>query len=244
MPYSQPHASQFKTKMSHYPTGCFNSCVLPIGVSCGTPFSSAPYGTYIFLRADVAGKSGFGNATGLVDFTDNERPVLGNPYSLTLPGVTIGQATASTVTPSSVSTFTPGSHHIRAFYSGDSSFLPSDSKPVAFTITKAQTQTALQASSLAAIEGASVTLTATASTTSYGNPPTGKIAFFSGAKLLGPPVPVTGSVDPVAGTAVATAALTTTRLPVGQDSVTAKYIGDENYTGSISTPVGITVSAK
>jgi hypothetical protein len=212
-------------------------------VSCGTPFSSAPYGTYVFLRANVAGKSGFGIATGRIDFTDNDRPVPGNPYSLTPPGVTIGQATASTLTINSAATFSPGQHRIRASYSGDSSFLPSDSQPVTFTITKAQTLTTLQASSQTAVEGASVTLTATVSTSSYGNPPTGKITFFAGSNLLAPPVAVTGSVDPTTGTAVATGVLTTTGLPVGHDSVTAKYIGDRNYTGSISAPVVITITA-
>jgi hypothetical protein len=69
-------------------------------------------------------------------------------------------------------------------------------------------------------------------------------AFFRGSKLLAPPVPVTGSVDPATGTAVATASQTISGLPVGQDSITAKYLGDENYTGSVSAPVVITVTAQ
>jgi hypothetical protein len=218
---------------------------IPVGGAAGTPFSSAPYGTYIFLRAEVAGKSGFGNATGTINFTDvDEQPIPGDPYSLNIAGAVTyyRPGVATTITPNGITTFAPGPHRIRAFYSGDSSFLPSAYTPVSFTITEAPTQTALQASSAASVEGASVTLTATVSTSSYGNPPTGKIAFFAGTKLLAPPVAVTGGVDPVAGTAVATAVLTTTRLPVGQDSVTAKYIGDENYTGSISTPFAITVT--
>jgi Bacterial Ig-like domain (group 3) len=207
---------------------------IPFGVSYGTPFSSAPYGTFIFVRADVAGKSGFGVATGLINFTDDARPLMGDPYSLNSQG--------NTANPNGIATFTLGVHQIGASYSGDSSFLPSDSQPVTFTITKAQTQTALLSNSATVAEKASVTLRATVSTTSNGNPPTGKIAFFAGSKLLAPPVPVTGSVDPSAGTAVGTAVLTTTRLPVGQDNVTAKYIGDENYVGSISAPVEITVT--
>jgi subtilase family serine protease len=214
------------------------------GAAAGTPFSSAPYGTYVFLRANVAGKSGFGNATGLVQFTDGERLIPGDPYGLNTGGsVSYYQpATAAAITPNGLATFEPGAHHIRASYGGDSSFHPSSSQPVVFTITKAPTQTALLAGSATTVEGAGVTLTATVSTSSYGNPPAGKIAFFSGAKLLGSPVSVTGGFDPVAGTAVATAALTTTRLAAGQDNVTAKYIGDENYAGSTSAPVEITVT--
>ncbi len=212
------------------------------GVSAGTPFSTASYGTYVFLRADVEGKSGFGNATGLVTFTDNGQSVPGDPYPLSVPGVSIGQATASTITPNGITTFEPGVHRIRAHYSGDSSFFPSESQPVTFTITEAPTQTALQASTVAATTQTAVTLTATVSTSSFGNPPAGKIAFFAGAKRLAPPVAVAGSVDPVTGTAVATASLTISGLPVGQDSITAKYLGDENYEASASAPVVITVT--
>jgi hypothetical protein len=210
----------------------------PSPVNCLTviPFSTATYGTPVFVRADVAGKSGFGNATGIVNFIDGEKPIPGDPYRLNIQG--------NTMSPNSLNTFQPGSHGVRAFYRGDSSFLRSTSQPVSFMITQAQTQTTLQASSATAIAGASVTLTATVSTNSYGNPPTGKIAFFAGSTLLAPPVPVTGSVDPTTGTATATAMLTTTHLAVGQDSVTAKYIGDGNYTGSTSAPVVITVTAQ
>jgi hypothetical protein len=198
------------------------------------PFSTATYGTFVFVRADVKGKSGFGNATGTVYFTDREEPIPGDPYRLNSFG--------NVETPYGVTTFGPGQHQIRASYNGDSSFLGSSSAPVNFTIMQAPSQTALLSNSATVAEEASATLTATVSTTSYGNPPTGKIAFFAGSRLLAPPVPVTGSVDPIAGTAVGTAVLTTTRLPVGQDNVTAKYIGDENYVGSISAPVEITVT--
>jgi len=201
----------------------------------GSPFSAATYGTFVFVRADVAGKSGFGTATGTINFTDvDQQPIPGDPFRLNSFG--------NVETPYGVTTFAPGAHRIRALYGGDSSFLPSASAPVSFTITEAPTQTALTASTAAAVEDANVTLTATVSTSSYGNPPTGKIAFFSGAKLLGPPVQVAGSFDPVAGTAAATASLATTRLAVGQDNVTAKYIGDENYVESISAPVAIAVT--
>jgi subtilase family serine protease len=237
--YGQSDSNYIPVRVAPEPSTTVASALL-CGVSVfscaiGAPFSTAPYGTYVFIRADVAGKSGFGFATGTVYFTDvDEQPLAGDPFSL--------NSFSYVETPYGVTNFTPRMHRIRASYSGDSSFLRSASAPVSFTITQAPTQTALTASAGAAVAGASVTLSATVSTSSYGNPPTGKVAFFSGAKLLAPPVAVIGSVDPIAGTAVATASLTTTRLPVGQDSVAAKYIGDENYTGSISTPVAINVT--
>jgi subtilase family serine protease len=222
------------------------ACGVADGQAAGTLFSSAPYGTYVFLRADVEGKSGFGNATGLVFFSDDDRPIPGNPYHLNTAGSVsyYKPASANTITPNGITTFAPGPHRIRAFYRGDSSFLASASQPVPFNITQAQTQTALQASTATTTAGASVTLTATINTNSYGNAPTGTITFFAGAKQLGPPVSVTSSVDRATGTQGAIAVLTTARLPVGQENVTAAYRGDDNYDQSMSPAVVITVTAR
>jgi subtilase family serine protease len=199
------------------------------------PFSGGGYGSIVFLRADVAGRSGFGFATGNVILTDNFRPIPGNPYPLNSQG--------NTLTPNSINTFPVGRHTIGAFYSGDLSFLPSVAEPMSFTITKGPTQTTLAASSPTAVLGASVSLTATINTASFGNPPTGFVWFTFGGRHLGPPVPVTGSNDPTTGLALATASISTTNLPVGADTVTATYSGDQNYTGSAGT-VTVTVTAQ
>ncbi len=81
------------------------------------------------------------------------------------------------------------------------------------------------------------------STSSGGNAPTGTVTFFSGSTQLGSPVPVngtdgSGNIQSGAFTpAQATAVLTTTQLPTGQDSITAKYNGDTNYSGSTSPAI-------
>jgi hypothetical protein len=125
-----------------------------------------------------------------------------------------------------------GVHIIRATFDGDSSFLPSEARPVSFTITKGVTSTTVAASGAMAAQGASVTLTATVATSSFGNPPAGSVKFTLGGKSLGPAVAVTGSSDPNTGLASATASITTTTLPLGADSITATYSGDKNYDGS------------
>jgi hypothetical protein len=198
------------------------------------PFSSGGYGSIVFLRADVAGRSGFGNATGRVIFTDNGRSVAGNPFKLNSEG--------NTLTPNSINTFTVGVHIIRATFDGDSSFLPSEARPVSFTITKGVTSTTVAASGAMAAQGASVTLTATVATSSFGNPPAGSVKFTLGGKSLGPAVAVTGSSDPNTGLASATASITTTTLPLGADSITATYSGDKNYDGSTGTG-SVTITA-
>ncbi|MGB0035511.1 MAG: Ig-like domain repeat protein [Candidatus Acidiferrales bacterium] len=195
------------------------------------PFTGGPYGSIVFLRADVAGRSGFGFATGHVIMTDNNHGVQGNPFALNSQG--------NTLTPNSINTFSVGTHTIRATYTGDESFLPSVAKPMSFTITKAATQMAVTASSATVTQGASETFTATINTGSLGNPPTGKVTFSFGGMKIGA-VTVTGGTDPNTGFASATASITTTSLPLGMDVITASYSGDGNYTAS-SGAVTVTI---
>ena len=200
------------------------------------PFSGGPYGTPVFLRADVDGRSGFGAPAGQLDFADNESLVPGDPFALNSKG--------NTLTPNSINTFPVGSHTIRAFYHGDQSFLPSVAHPVTFHITKAATETALSSSPTTAAKGASVTISAAITTASSGNPPAGTVTFFVGKTPLGAQVSVAGSVDPKTGLAMAAASIMTTQLPVGSDTVTAVYSGDHNYHGSTAPGLAITITAK
>jgi hypothetical protein len=201
------------------------------------PFTSGPYGSDVFLRADVAGKSGFGFATGDVIFSDNHRNVQGNPFKLNSEG--------NTLTPNSIDTFSVGTHTIRAEYNGDSSFFPNDATPASFTITQAPTTTTLTSSAATAAQGASVTLTATVNTGALGDadPPSGKVVFFAGGQKIGA-VKVTGGVDPHTGLANATASIITNNLPIGADSITATYDGDQNYIGSPAAAITVTITAQ
>jgi hypothetical protein len=187
------------------------------------PFTGGAYGSIVFLRADVAGRSGFGTATGSVLFTDDGKRIQGNPYKLNSEG--------NTLTPTSINTFSVGPHVIRASYSGDLSFLPNEAQPASFVITKGSTSVTLTATPATAAAGASVALTATVGTSSFGNPPTGKVTFTAGGKKLGTVI-VTGSSDPNTGLASATATISTTSLPAGPDAITATYSGDQNYGGA------------
>ncbi|MGB0035100.1 MAG: Ig-like domain repeat protein, partial [Candidatus Acidiferrales bacterium] len=78
------------------------------------PFTSGPYGSFVYLRADVAGKSGKGTPTGSVNFTDTVNAVTtnvpGDPYTLNSEG--------NTAAPNGFFTFGPGQHGIIAQYGG------------------------------------------------------------------------------------------------------------------------------
>ena len=189
-------------------------------------FSNGPYGSLVYVRADVAGVSGQGIPTGTVDITDNGGAIPDNPYKLNSQG--------NTATPSGIFTFAPGSHSLSASYIGDASFNPSASTTAAtLTITQATTTT-----SLTNVTGASGdTFTATIGTNSFGSAPTGTITFTAGSSVLAT-VSVTGGTNTTTGAVQATAVFTTSKL-TGSQSVTAAYSGDTNYLASTSSPVSI-----
>lgn len=92
-------------------------------------FTGGSFGSFVYLRADIAGKSGFGIPTGSVTFNDNAIPIAG-ATSLAL------NSQGNTGTPNGLFNFDTGAHSISASYGGDSSFSPSStSQPLSFTIT-------------------------------------------------------------------------------------------------------------
>ncbi len=209
------------------------------------PYTSEPYGTPAYLRADVAGVSLHGTPNGSVTFLANGANFLSNTFSLNSEG------TAATA--QGAFTLPAGAQSIMANYGSDSSFTASSSAPVNVTVTKGPTAAAVVSSSGAVPVGTTVTLTATLNTNSVGLAPGGTLSFLSGGVLIataGNPAVVTGTngsgnvqpTPPLFTVAVAGASLTTT-LPSGTDSITAQYNGDANYTGSTSSPVTVNVAA-
>src|SRR5205809_1954424 len=195
--------------------------------------SNVPYGSFVYLRADVAGSSGQGFPSGLVNFNDSAGSVPGNPFALNSEG--------NTATPNFVLTLPAGQNSISASYGGDASFKPSSSTAVSVTIAKGSTATVLTSSSSSVGQGSSVTLTTTVNTNSLGDAPGGTVTFFSGTTQLGS-APAFGGFNSRTGIVNATASLTTSQLPNGQDSITAQYGGDQNY--SVSTSAAITVTVQ
>ena len=107
--------------------------------------ASLPFGSFVFVRADVSGASGQGAPTGNVTFTDSFGSLPGslpgfspvaNPVSLVADsnnGTTIDESNTSIG--DGVVNFDAGNHSITASYAGDNSFNASSSSgPVTFTI--------------------------------------------------------------------------------------------------------------
>src|SRR5580704_14088899 len=208
------------------------------------PFTSGPYGGFVYVRADVVGQSGNGTATGTVTIKDNGTPITGSPFSLNSQG--------NTATPSGVFTFSGGQHTITATYSGDTSFTAGPAASTTVTITPAVTT--LSAPIVGALNtfGSGIDAGVDVTGTSCGNLPTGTITFFSGTTPI-------GSAAISAGINHNTCALTgggminSEVLPLGVNTITAKYSGDGNYAAAtsppattdvvISTTTGLTTSA-
>ncbi|MGH9512137.1 MAG: protease pro-enzyme activation domain-containing protein [Terriglobales bacterium] len=195
------------------------------------PFMGGAYGRFVYLRADVSGKSGQGTATGTVNFLDAAGLIPGNPYPL--------NSQANSATPNGIFTLSAGSHSITAQYSGDPSFNSSNSTSQSFTITRASSTTAVSTTS--ATQG--TTLNATVNTNSGGNPPSGTIQFSVNGTSVGGPVPVTGVPATFLGEAFsgaqATAAYNDVQLTGSQFTVVAAYSGDPNYATSTSPQVTV-----
>jgi hypothetical protein len=97
-------------------------------------FTGGPSGSFVYLRADVAGLSGHGTPTGGVTFADTFGPIPGGgAYQLNAGDQPNGGA--YTVTPNGILAFDTGTHTISASYGGDASFNASaSSQSFNFTI--------------------------------------------------------------------------------------------------------------
>ena len=126
-----------------------------------------------------------------------------------------------------------GSHSITVSYLGDGNFNTSTSPAAALAIAQAGTTTTLAATPTSAGYGQPVTLTATVKVVAPGSGlPTQTVTFYDGTTVVG-----AATLN-----ASGTATLTTTALPVGAQSITAKYNGDVDFTSSTSTASTVTIT--
>ena len=163
-------------------------------------------------------------ATGTVTFKDGAT-TLGTGV---LDGANPSRATFA------ISSLAVGSHSITAEYDADGAggAPPAVSAPIAHTVIKTDTTTALVSSENPAAYGTNVTFTATVTAVAPGaGTPAGTVTFRDGTTVLG--------TDDLDGAGVAT--LTVGNLPPASHSITAEYEGNASYNTSASTAVSQTV---
>jgi len=175
--------------------------------------SSLPESAVTFTAAV---SSAVGTPSGSVSFYDG---------TTLLGSGTVAQGVAAYTT----SSLTVGAHSITAVYSGDAIFVSVTSSAVAETVNKATPTVSLVSSVNPVLVTNAVTFTATVSSTA--GTPSGSVAFYDGATLLGPAV----------GLAHGAAAYATSSLAMGVHSITAVYTGDATFVSVTSSAVAQTL---
>jgi probable HAF family extracellular repeat protein/YVTN family beta-propeller protein len=145
--------------------------------------------------------------------------------AVTSSQLTNGVATVSYTLPAGTS---PRNYTINATYNDGPKFTGSSGTGT-LTVQQAATSTALTSSVNPAVFGQLVTFTATV--TSSSGTPSGNVQFKDGAQLLGT-VALSGG----------TATLPTSKLSVGDHSITAFYVGNSNFDASTSPVLTQTVN--
>jgi len=200
------------------------------------------YGGVFLIRADVAGVSGLGSATGNILITDSGVPLDGGIFRLNSTSNTEDEARA----------LAPGTHSIAAAYSGDASFNSGTSLPITINVTKAQTVSGLQASLPVLSAAGILTFTAQINARGFGvggqqgfgaAAPTGMVTFNSGGLNIGVGT-LRQNTFPASPTdsATATIMIPANQLAIGSNAVIVNYLGDGNYNPSNSPPVAVTVT--
>ena len=188
----------------------------PIGTATALTSSPNPstYGQSVLFTATVTPASGTGTPTGTVSFLDG---------ATTLGSSALNAGGVATL---SLSNLSVGAHSITAQDNGSSTYTGSVSDVVTQTVNKASSTTTVTSSRNPSNAAQSVTFTATVSPSVA----SGSVQFFDGSTALG-----------TAPLSAGKASLSTSSLSAGSHSITARYNGDSNYTGSTSAVLTQTV---
>jgi len=195
--------------------GVDNIVVTPNTVASATTLTASPnpsvFGQTVTFTATVTPQSGTTPPTGSVVF---------NIDGIDQAPITLSNGQASFP----ISSFSTGNHTIFATYSGNSDFLASTSAIFVQTVNQATTSTTLNSSLNPSTLGQTVTFTATVTVNMPGaGTPSGSVNFFDGSTMIG-----SGTLS--AGVAT----FATSNLSLGTHSITAQYLGDNNFSGSTS----------
>jgi subtilase family serine protease len=156
--------------------------------------------------------------TGTVALSDGGNPLNDYPNAGTIGATNTAKLNNFGFAEDQPISLSPGTHSITATYSGDANYSAGGpSNTLSITVNKATTTTSVQSSLSSVTSGTPVTLQATISTSSNGNPPTGTVQFVNGSTNIGTPVACTAVAATSTSGVGCTASLPTTisMLPPG-----------------------------
>jgi len=196
----------------------FTQTVSPAATSLTLALSSyaTTYGQSVTMTSTVHGAFG-GSPTGTITFLDG---------STALGTATMANGSAQFT----ISTLASANHFIIAKYNGDMNFAGNTSGQATLAVSQATTNTSASVDANPATYGQTVTLSASVQPGS-GSGPTGSITFLDGSATLGTATISNGAAQ-----------LAISTLGGGSHSITAKYSGDTNFTGSTSPAIAETVN--
>jgi hypothetical protein len=125
-----------------------------------------------------------------------------------------------------INTQAVGSHTISATYGGNVNYLPSSSANLTQTVNKAASRMVVTSSGTPAAVGTTTVFTATVTAVAPGaGTPAGTVQFVIDGVDVGTPATLNSSGQAAYGTST---------LVVGAHTVSARYLGDGNFTASTS----------
>jgi hypothetical protein len=206
------------------------------GPSAPYTTTAVPYGSYVFVDAQITGTTEGsktqGVATGTVEFYDNGKP-------LTSENIGLNNTASYPALNNNYPLFTVGKHAFTASYAGDASYKNSSAAAVTFTIVKAPTTTAVQAtpSTINVTDGSYVAVTVS-TPFNLAMAPTGTVTLSIGSTKLATISTLALNADASsigAYNLTGAALLQAAQLPPGVSTITAAYSGDAHYAASSTT---------
>jgi hypothetical protein len=236
-------------------TATLTVATLSVGKHSLTASFSDPAGNFTPSNASAAVSLTIGKASTTTTLTaTTNTPVFGQAVTFT---ATVAAVAPSAATPTGTVTFKDGNtvlatvtlsggsasfttaklalgnHAITAYYSDNPSFVSSNSSPASpVTVSQDGTRAVVTSSVSNPVSGQSVTLTAKVTAASPGSgTPTGMVTFYDGTTALGSATLSNG-----------VASIKTTALSAGSNSITVVYGGNNNFLGTTSAALGLTVN--
>ncbi len=187
------------------------------------------------LTAKVTPVTGSNAPTGSVSFAAGATALGSAP-------LTVSGSSASASLTVKGSSLNAGADTITATYAATGSFSGSTATAtVTVTAPPVATKATMTASLASLASNGTEQLSATVTAASGSAPPAGTVTFVAGSVTLG--TATLAAAANTAGQATGSLSVSASKLAMGANSVTASYAGSAGFTGSVSAPVTITVTA-
>ncbi|HET6216573.1 MAG TPA: protease pro-enzyme activation domain-containing protein [Acidobacteriaceae bacterium] len=205
------------------------------------PATNIPYGSYVFADAQITGTAEGsktqGVATGKVIFADGANTLgSGAVSSSNKASWPTFAATSWPSLAASLPVLSGGSHQIVASYSGDPSYNPSSSQPVAFSIVPAATSFVIDEPSYSISSVQSATVAFEFNTNwNPGVGPTGTVSLTENSQVLGSTSNFLLSKGNLSENVTGSITIQGSQFAAGLNTVTVAYSGDPNYAPATTT---------